>query len=63
MITYQTFSFGPAKTPVGQIIAHLVNHGTHHRGQVVTMLRQLGATPAKAMDLIYYYREKGGEPV
>jgi uncharacterized damage-inducible protein DinB len=33
-----------------------VNHATHHRGQVVTMLRQLGRTPT-SIDLILYYRE------
>ncbi len=36
---------------------HLVNHSTYHRGQVVTMLRQLGVKPV-ATDLINYYRPK-----
>ena len=26
-------------------LQHVVNHGTYHRGQVTTLLRQLGATP------------------
>jgi uncharacterized damage-inducible protein DinB len=39
---------------------HVVNHATYHRGQVTTMLRQLGATPPKPMDLIAYYRERDG---
>ena len=43
---------------VWQVIQHVVNHGSYHRGQVTTMLRQLGAPPAKYMDLIGYYREK-----
>jgi uncharacterized damage-inducible protein DinB len=34
-----------------------VNHGTYHRGQVTTMLRQLGAAPPKSMDLIQFWRE------
>lgn len=41
-----------------QMLQHVVNHGSYHRGQVTTMLRQLGAQPAKSMDLIMYYREK-----
>lgn len=41
---------------VREILPHLFNHGTYHRGQVTTMLRQLGATPAST-DLIVYYRE------
>jgi len=41
-----------------QMLQHVVNHGSYHRGQVTTMLRQLGAQPAKYMDLIVFYREK-----
>jgi uncharacterized damage-inducible protein DinB len=41
-----------------QMVQHVVNHGSYHRGQVTTMLRQLGAKPAKFMDLIAFYREK-----
>jgi uncharacterized damage-inducible protein DinB len=37
------------------MILHVVNHGTHHRGQITTILRQLGATP-RNLDLIAYYR-------
>jgi uncharacterized damage-inducible protein DinB len=54
---YQTFNFGPGKNPRWQMIQHLVNHGSYHRGQVVTMLRQLGAK-AVGTDLITFYRER-----
>ncbi len=47
------------RTPVWQIVMHVVNHGTLHRGQVVAMLRQLGAKPP-ATDLIFYYRDNAG---
>jgi uncharacterized damage-inducible protein DinB len=43
-------------TPFWQMLQHLVNHGSYHRGQVTTMLRQIGAAPAKPMDLIAFYR-------
>lgn len=43
--------------PFSQTLQHVVNHGTYHRGQVVTMLRQLGAE-APTTDLIAYYRER-----
>jgi uncharacterized damage-inducible protein DinB len=36
---------------------HVVNHGTYHRGQVTTLLRQLGAEPL-LMDLMHFYREQ-----
>jgi uncharacterized damage-inducible protein DinB len=44
--------------PFWQMLQHLVNHGSYHRGQVTTMLRQLGVPPPKSMDLIAFYRER-----
>ncbi len=41
------------------MLQHVVNHATYHRGQVTTMLRQIGAEPAKTMDLIAFYRTRG----
>jgi len=50
---------GAARSDVfWQMLQHVVNHASYHRGQVTTMLRQLGAQPARSMDLIMYYREK-----
>jgi uncharacterized damage-inducible protein DinB len=40
--------------PLWQQLVHVVNHSTYHRGQVVTMLRQLGATPASTDFLVYW---------
>ena len=39
-----------------QAFQHLINHSTFHRGQVITMMRQLGVKPP-ATDLIIFYRE------
>ena len=44
--------------PFSQTFQHLVNHGTYHRGQVVTMLRQLGVQGPPSTDLIAFYREQ-----
>ena len=41
-----------------QMVQHVVNHASYHRGQVTTMLRQMGAAPAKSLDLIAFYRER-----
>lgn len=39
-----------------QSLQHVVNHATYHRGQVTTMLRQLGARAPDSQDLIAFYR-------
>jgi uncharacterized damage-inducible protein DinB len=47
--------------PLVKMLQHVVNHSTYHRGQVTTMLRQLGAKPA-ATDLLWYYDFLAGNP-
>jgi uncharacterized damage-inducible protein DinB len=44
------------RTPRWQIVLHVVNHGTHHRGQVSGFLRALGKVPPP-LDLMAFYRE------
>lgn len=36
-----------------EVLLHLVNHQTYHRGQVTTLLRQLGKTPPGVDFLVY----------
>ena len=54
---YKTLNFGVYKNPLWQSLQHLANHGTYHRGQIATMLRQLGAKPILT-DLMHFYRER-----
>ena len=42
--------------PLWQILLHVVNHSTHHRGQVSGFLRALGKTPPP-LDFIAFVRE------
>lgn len=42
---------------VDEALRHMVNHASYHRGQVVTLLRQLGHA-APNTDLIRFYRER-----
>ena len=44
--------------PHYQLIAHVINHSTYHRGQMVTMLRQAGFTTVGSTDLLGVYRKK-----
>lgn len=60
VIEYRLLSGAEAASPLWQMVQHVVNHASYHRGQVTTMLRQAGAAPARSMDLIAFYREKGG---
>lgn len=55
-ISYKDLKGNSHETPLWQIVLHVVNHGTHHRGQVSGFLRALGRTPPP-LDLIAYYRE------
>lgn len=45
--------------PLWQPVFHLANHSTYHRGQIVTMLRQMGYA-APGTDLIYFLQEPMG---
>ncbi len=44
--------------PYYLLFAHVVNHATYHRGQLVTMLRQAGFTKVGSTDLLGIYRKK-----
>jgi uncharacterized damage-inducible protein DinB len=57
VMEYKTLKFGVYQNPLWQSMQHLVNHGTYHRGQVTTLLRQLGAQPILT-DLMHFYRER-----
>jgi uncharacterized damage-inducible protein DinB len=46
------------KQPVYQVLLHLFNHATYHRGQLVTMLRQLGIETIPPTDFIVFCRGK-----
>jgi uncharacterized damage-inducible protein DinB len=46
------------KQPVFQMLLHVFNHGTYHRGQLVNMLRQLGVDKIPQTDFIVWSRKK-----
>ena len=43
--------------PLWQQLVHVVNHSSYHRGQITTLLRQLGAE-AVSTDFLVYFDEK-----
>jgi uncharacterized damage-inducible protein DinB len=57
-IEYRTIAGKAYRQEFSQMLLHVVNHATYHRGQVTTMLRQLKAAPPKSTDLVVYLRER-----
>ena len=55
---YQTLAKEQFKQPTWQMLLHVFNHGTYHRGQLINMLRQLGVEKLPATDFIVWSRKK-----
>jgi uncharacterized damage-inducible protein DinB len=55
-IRYRTMDGGEYEQPLWQLVQHVANHATLHRGQVVAMLRMVGAKGI-ATDLLYFDRD------
>jgi len=53
---YRLINGQASRSVFWHMLQHVVNHATYHRGQITTLLRQVGATPPQPTDLIAYYR-------
>jgi uncharacterized damage-inducible protein DinB len=60
VVQYRDLRGNAYATPLWQMMQHVVNHASYHRGQITTLLRQLGARPVPT-DLISYYRQQAGQ--
>lgn len=49
---------GQLKTSISQIVQHVVNHGTYHRGNITAMLRQLGSKGVSTDFIFYLYEQE-----
>ena len=58
VLVYQDFRGNTWQNPMWQIVMHLVNHASHHRGQVAGFLRAMGHVPPP-LDEIRFYRDAG----
>lgn len=56
VFAYQNSKKEQFKQPVNEVLVHIFNHGTFHRGQIVTMLRQLGVDNIPQTDFILFRR-------
>jgi uncharacterized damage-inducible protein DinB len=57
IVRYKTTEGVAHANPLWQLVQHVTNHSTYHRGQVTNFLRHLGARPA-ATDMILWDREE-----
>jgi len=55
-ITYKNLAGNQYTNSVKEIVHHVMNHSTYHRGQLITMLRQAGVTQLPATDYIAFLR-------
>lgn len=55
--SYKNSKGEPFVNTNAEIITHCMNHGSFHRGQLVTMLRTLGVKEIPATDMIVFFRK------
>jgi len=60
VLQFKTLAGVPYSAPLAPCLQHVANHSTYHRGQVTTLLRQLGAK-AVSTDMIFFYRERAAQ--
>ena len=60
-VRYRTMDGSAYDHPLWWAVSHMFNHGTHHRGQITTLLKQLGRDPG-VTDLMIMLRETEPDP-
>jgi uncharacterized damage-inducible protein DinB len=60
VLKYNNYTGQYFENQIEQIMIHLVNHGTYHRGQIALLLRQKGWEPVNT-DYITYDRVVSGQ--
>lgn len=58
VFSYQNSKKEQFKQPVFQMLIHVFNHGSYHRGQLVSLLRQVGVNKIPPTDFIVWSRKK-----
>ena len=53
IVDYKNTKGEPFRMALDQLIAHVVNHGTHHRAETGMLLERVGRSPGD-MDYVYY---------
>ena len=56
IVSYADLKGRTHRQPAWQMVLHCINHGTQHRGQLITQMRLLGLGEVPANDLVVYQR-------
>jgi uncharacterized damage-inducible protein DinB len=60
VLTYRDLRGNSHERPMWQLLTHLANHGTYHRGEIAAALTALGHSPGE-LDFGYWLRDKGAQ--
>jgi uncharacterized damage-inducible protein DinB len=55
-VSYRSLRGDPFTMPLHDLLQHVVNHGTYHRGQIAMALRLLGAGAVPSTDFVIFQR-------
>ncbi|SEN73394.1 DinB family protein [Lihuaxuella thermophila] len=61
-VTYEHPRFGKLEASLSELVQHVVNHGTYHRGNITAMLRQLGHAGVSTDFVFYLYEMRHDTP-
>jgi uncharacterized damage-inducible protein DinB len=56
VVAYKSLAGAAYQNPLWQLVQHVANHSSYHRGQLINMYRALGAKPV-ATDMVVWDRE------
>jgi uncharacterized damage-inducible protein DinB len=57
-LAYRTLAGQPHEDRLSDVVRHVVNHATYHRGQAATQFRQLGIAPPGTDFIAYVWRAR-----
>jgi len=58
-LVYKNLKGVEFRTPIRDVLTHVITHSVHHRGQVVAAVRNAGGTPPP-IDYVAYVRKMNG---